>query len=76
MITPKKTTVKSLMLKIAGMGVLPAHSEQFSRKIKLTNLICVSLALITFPYALIFALVGANTLALLIFPIASIYALL
>ena len=66
---------KKILKNTVRLGVNETHPERFARKIILTNLICITLALITFPYVGIFYLVGAKTLALLVVPIASIYGL-
>lgn len=68
--------IGGLLQKIANMGVHPGLPERLARKVILSNLICLTLAFITYPYVGIFYFIGAHTLALWVFPIASVYGAL
>ena len=54
-------------------GVLPDMSDRAARRVKICNGVALSLAIVTFPYALLFWLLGAKFLGVLVIPIAASY---
>lgn len=65
-----KTPLRYLK-KIINSGISPHLPGNQCRRIKLTNLLAFTIALITYPYVLIFSLAGSWVLGVMVLPIAT-----
>ncbi|HYX34978.1 MAG TPA: hypothetical protein VE954_17925, partial [Oligoflexus sp.] len=65
--------LKRIFLSLLHAGIGPDLSLSFRKKIRLSNLICVVLCLVTLPYAFVFTALGAPGLGALVVPIALAY---
>jgi hypothetical protein len=63
----------NLISKIILQGVYPDLSGLAKKKVILTNKICLTLAVITLPYTVIFYSMGLKLLGILVGPIAISY---